>query len=342
VVGFFWDRNLLVLPRVWGARGGGVPHDQRAELAVDVMFQVLLPVNRAPGGMPSSCQSTLAGVAAALAREHYVLLSARDMLQLLPLFPVALASEQLNGMWDETIPQRDEHGHIVYPHKGTLVTYYALDQGETDGNATVVRSNLHNYDANGSRTIEHIDPSTAHGATSYFRVHKAWPDGADENPIVRGILWLVSQLLASTGPIAPRFEAMMSAFRVQAGARLPSASIDRGGDGDPSPEGVHQDSANLTIVMMWDRRNVAHGSGGNRVWSLEQPCGKPSVADLTSKRLLASAFLIDRFDTLIVLDREVKHEGTPITPADGGTLAVRDVLTFEVRETAPLVEGSSR
>lgn len=110
------------------------------------------------------------------------------------------------------------------------------------------------------------------------------------------------------------------------------------------PEGIHQDSAELTAVVLMNRENVASDSGENRVWTLEQPYGKPSAADIApaaaalvggthAKTLLKTVTLMERFDTLLILDREVKHEACAIQPADqeGGRPAVRDVITFEVR-----------
>ena len=88
-----------------------------------------------------------------------------------------------------------------------------------------------------------------------------------------------------------------------------------------------------------------------------QACGKPTADDLASHRLLTSLTLLEPMDTLLVLDRwseascdihihtcicicidillthrRVKHEACPIAPAeDAMGVAVRDVLTFEVR-----------
>ena len=84
------------------------------------------------------------------------------------------------------------------------------------------------------------------------------------------------------------------------------------------------------VIIMMQRENCASHSGMNRIWTLDQPCGKPS-AD-SPEHLLGSIVLRDRFDSLFVLDREVKHEALPIAPEDEGAgRAVRDVLTFEVR-----------
>ena len=118
----------------------------------------------------------------------------------------------------------------------------------------------------------------------------------------------------------------MSGFRVRR-----STALDL--DGDPSPEGVHQDSAVLTAIVLMRRSNVQSDSGGNRVWSLSQPSGKPEPGDAERPgRLLANVLLEQPLDTLIVLDRKVKHEGLPIQVANASAGdAIRDVLTFEIR-----------
>ena len=68
------------------------------------------------------------------------------------------------------------------------------------------------------------------------------------------------------------------------------------------------------------------------MWSLAQPCGKPTEEATKGPTCLATLTLMDRFDTLFVLDREVKHEARPIRPADPTAgPSVRDVITFEVR-----------
>jgi hypothetical protein len=36
---------------------------------------------------------------------------------------------------------------------------------------------------------------------------------------------------------------------------------------------IRQDSAELTVVILVARRNVADGTGANRVWALEQAAG---------------------------------------------------------------------
>lgn len=223
------------------------------------------------------------------------------------------------GYWDLATPQRDEHGIEIYPYKGTLTSYYAMDTSRSDD---AQRSTAETEPEFPGHVVEHIDPTTVNGDNaSYYRLHQQWPLSADSNTVMLAVQRLVHRLMAAgaTGS----FHAMFSAFRV---TRSETAL------GDPSPEGVHQDSAVLTIVMLMRRHNAAHFSGGSRVWSLEQPSGKPTTESVRSDRLLASHTLREPFDALFLLDREVKHEALPVLQADEAAgPATRDVLTIEVR-----------
>merc|ERR1719387_1845630 len=132
---------------------------------------------------------------------------------------------------------------------------------------------------------------------------------------------------------------MMTAYRATKKAADAGKHARRGEDndiaiyrnGDPGPEGIHQDDAELTCIVLLDRQNLAPESAGNRVWALEQPCGKPAEEDVQSDRLLKALVLRERFDALFVLDREAKHEALAIGIGGDGDTAVRDVLTFEAR-----------
>ena len=223
------------------------------------------------------------------------------------------ATASFRHFWDECRPQRDESGNSVYPHKQSLCSYYDVHSQR--------RSGL-------DSSIEHIDPTTAH-EVSNFRVHRGWPASADGHQNLVNLRQAVFSLLRSPalGSADPdAYDAMQTAYRVTKSATA---------DGDPGPEGIHQDSAELTVVVLIGRENVSAESGCNRVWSLEQPCGKPSESDLQSERLLLQTTLTEPLDALLVLDRQVKHEASAITPANILQPAVRDVLTFEVRQKQP-------
>ena len=284
--------------------------------------------------MACASNTTVASLQAALARDHFAVVPAAAMFELLSVQPEHAAA--LWDLWDEAVPQLDESGAEVYPFKDTLTSYYDLHTAKLD--EAPRRAAGHDGCVDGvvtaicrARVVEHIDPTTNH-SVSNFRLHKAWPTAADRNPVMRAMLQFVAELLAPSelSPLLSehgepaRFEAMVSAYRVTRGGH------ERFELGEPGPEGIHQDSADLTVVVMMDRRNVAEDAGANRVWSVAQPCGKPSAEDVASGRMLAETTLRDRLDTLLVLDRHVKHEACEIAPAQPGP-AVRDVWTLEVR-----------
>lgn len=259
---------------------------------------------------------------------------------------------ELAGQWDTAVPQRDEFGNAVYPFKGTLVSYFDLDTSQSDFSGVkrsdrLVFTNETTGLKNHGYVVEHIDPTTDHGKISYFRVHKEWDPSIDGNTVIKALLNLIFDIIKSRSWISTSdisasephlYEAMMSAFRV---------TNQKSSFGEPGPEGVHQDSCELTAVVLMDRINVAEKSGSNRIWSLEQPFGKANndscgnhapvaisgpVNTATSEiRCLVETTLQQRFDALFLLDREVKHEALPISPIDAEKTSTRDVLTFEIR-----------
>lgn len=318
----------------------------------------------------ASASAAVQQVQRQLAHDTFALVRAPAMWNMLAeLGAKAEDVPSLSALWDDTEPQRDEHDEEVYPYKGTLASYWVLGE-QADGapaasfNATrVTRSSWPP-----GKVLELIDATTVH-SVSFHRVHKAWPHAVEANSVVRALHKFVYEILArpsdiqwrnnngtgdSSGGVAETF---MSAFRVRK-----SMAPGRFQMGDPGPEGIHSDDCDLTVVTMMQRENLAHDSGGNRVWRPEQPCGKPTVADTVNAtgRLRAAPILRERFDTLIILDREAKHEALPIAPADAeakaergqcckhgagsaASMARRDVLTMEVvrgvRQHVAVCEG---
>jgi hypothetical protein len=171
-------------------------------------------------------------------------------------------------------------------------------------------------------STEFIDPTTV-GDVSKTRTHRAWPAAADAEPVLAALrAFLFSLHPTASGEGLALSDAMQTAYRVTFNA----SGVE---DGDPGPEGVHQDSADLTAITLIGRDNVL--GGANRVWTLDQPCGKSSHHDVASGRLLLECTLLEPLDTLIVCDRMVKHEATSIAPEILSEKAVRDVLTYEIR-----------
>ena len=209
---------------------------------------------RAGPGAGARADSPLSTLIEQLARDNYVLVPAEELWPLLSSLgarddDIGVAS----GYWEEAVPQQDEHGNEVYPHKRTLTTYY--DLSTRHGEFKVGRSTSEDSTRIAGHVIEHIDPTTINGGAngglaSYYRVHKAWPREADENSVIRAIQALVygimnsdplrqrfaveSSRASSPSPSSPpvsEWEAMFSAFRV----RRSATEL-----GDPGPEGVHQ------------------------------------------------------------------------------------------------------
>jgi hypothetical protein len=310
-------------------------------------------------------QQRVDGLYAKLEEHRFAAVPARELWSLLAMLGANTDDQaEFAQFWRQAVPQRDEHSNKVYPHKGTLTTYFDLDVAPRQSfnaqrSSSEVATRLEGH------VIEHIDPTTANADNaSYFRIHKQWPAAADMNSVFEAVQRLVFLLMrrhaqaavaaacaAEQRPPPPPpqrqqqgdddeeeevvehdiYEAMFSAFRVQYSATEA---------GEPGPEGIHQDSAELTVVLLVHRGNVAHGSGANRVWSLAQPAGKPTVAELehaeAEGRLLLTHTLLEPFDALFMLDREVKHEACPIAQADATAgPAIRDVLTVEVRRPRP-------
>lgn len=291
----------------------------------------------AMAGAVAASNSAIASIQHLLARDKFALIRAADMKALLAQLGAAEELSALSAFWESTEPQRDEQGKEVYPFKGTTTSYFALQSSEDAFNMS--RVTHPNWPA--GRTIEKIDPTTVH-EVSYHRVHRAWPPDAERNSIFQAIHRLVYEVVASPSAIEwqggveevgggdRHLEVMTTAFRVKK-SDDPNSPL---AHGEPGPEGVHQDACDLTLIVMLRRHNLAPAPSSNRVWHLSQPSGKPSAADVAnaSGTLLAAPMLLEPFDTLLVLDREAKHEACPFDVAPGrpDSVAERDILTLEV------------
>ena len=288
-----------------------------------VLFLLLSPATTV------NASAALAELNEQIRGTRFAIVDAARLWSLLELFG-ALESDldPAAAFWSEAVPQKDERGNLVYPHKGTLTTYYENDDVDAlgEGFTSAPRSRSEDATRYEGHVVEHIDSTTVNGDdASYYRIHKEWPAAADANSVLVAIQGLVFGLMAQSS--GGTWQAMFSGFRVTRSATEL---------GEPGPEGVHQDAAELTVVVLMGRQNVAHASGANRVWSLEQPFGKPDSDSLAHAeeegRLLANHTLRERLEAIFLLDRHVKHEACPIWQADDAAgPAIRDVLTIEVR-----------
>ena len=283
----------------------------------------------------------ISDIAASLKSSSYAFVPRKDMLTLMTknnAIDIQKFSKQFHQAWNQTTPQRStENNAEIYPYKGTLVSYHTIPTPPPTSTVSQrITTNLQNHTELGKCTFEEVDNTTSttgNAAATYGRLHRCWPDSVDTNPIQHALHNMISELLTQPNEIGIDvdeienipWECMQTAFRVTKSNQK---------HGEPGPEGIHQDACQLTIIILMNRTNVQLGSGGNRVWSLNQKNGKPTEEDIASHRLLQEIVLTEQFDALFVLDRKVKHEALPIElerRENEEDVAVRDVLTFEVR-----------
>jgi hypothetical protein len=103
----------------------------------------------------------------------------------------------------------------------------------------------------------------------------------------------------------------------------------------PTPEGVHQEGAQMVLIMYVNSRNMAPRSGESRVYSLEQDSGVLDPAksrEARSRTRLFERNLVTPFEAVVVDDQRVKHDNRPIEVEDGAQAAFRDELVVWVRE----------
>jgi hypothetical protein len=81
--------------------------------------------------------------------------------------------------------------------------------------------------------------------------------------------------------------------------------------GFPAPEGIHQDGTDFLTLHLVRRHNVVGG--------------ETTIYDLDRKPIRRHTML-ETLDSLILEDRRIMHGVTPVYPADGRTLGIRDLL----------------
>lgn len=105
----------------------------------------------------------------------------------------------------------------------------------------------------------------------------------------------------------------------------------------PTPEGIHQDSTEISSVTLVGLRGVVSG-GESRLWRLDAPRGNYSEEefnkDYMKNNLLLSHAIQNPWETLYFNDRIVKHEARAF---DGERPCVRDVIVNFLRK--PLKYG---
>ncbi|MDJ0780148.1 MAG: 2OG-Fe dioxygenase family protein [Gammaproteobacteria bacterium] len=134
-------------------------------------------------------------------------------------------------------------------------------------------------------------------------------DDLHQSPTLAALLEFGNRLFSQMGA-NPAWHIELHQFRIEARD---------GGQGKPTPEGVHRDGVDFVIVVMIKRVNI--DSGATTIFDLDN-------------RLVGEFMLRDAFDMVLVNDREVYHGVTPITQIDPDSEAYRDVLviTFKNRD----------
>lgn len=122
---------------------------------------------------------------------------------------------------------------------------------------------------------------------------------------------------------------------------------------EPTPEGIHQDGTEISSISLIQRCNVSHG-GESRIWNLSQPTGNYSSNEFGKlckgqkistpkgfdwKNCLMDRALLNKWDTIILNDRKVKHEARDFFN-NTNEPCYRDVLVNFIRK--PLLDGSDK
>jgi hypothetical protein len=130
-----------------------------------------------------------------------------------------------------------------------------------------------------------------------------------DGPSMRAILGFCQRLFGGLAPSVTRWHVEVHQFRIEAHS---------GGQGFPTPEGVHRDGVDFVLVLLITRRNIASGT--------------TTVHDADGRQL-GSFTLTDPLDAALLDDTRVAHGVTPVTPLDQALPAYRDVLVVTFRRT---------
>src|SRR3989337_324967 len=124
---------------------------------------------------------------------------------------------------------------------------------------------------------------------------------------MRAILGFCHRLFGGLAAAVARWHVEVHQFRIEA---------QPGGQGFPTPEGVHRDGVDFVLVLLVTRRNIASGT---------------TTVHAVDGRQLGSFTLTDPLDAALLDDTRVAHGVTPVTPIDQSVPAYRDVLVVTFR-----------
>jgi len=128
-------------------------------------------------------------------------------------------------------------------------------------------------------------------------------------------------------------------FRVKKDAEVAAPEKSANPDGTkkdcPTPEGVHQDGASVVIVTYINSKNLAPRAGESRVYSKDQaggPLSRTTSVEARQITRLAERNLVTPFETILLNDREVKHDNKPLELFDPSQSGFRDVHVIWARD----------
>jgi hypothetical protein len=127
---------------------------------------------------------------------------------------------------------------------------------------------------------------------------------------VRGILRFCLELFAPLRPQTRHWHLEVHQFRIEASP---------GGEGLPTPEGMHRDGVDFVLAMLIRRHNIRSGTT-----AISRPDGTP----------LGSFTLAQAFDAALIDDARVYHGVTPVSPQDDTQPCYRDVIVVTLRAAA--------
>lgn len=134
------------------------------------------------------------------------------------------------------------------------------------------------------------------------RVFEPLTDVFAEDPLLCELLRVLRRLAGALDDDT-EWEVKVHPFRTQS----------TGGDGHPTPEGIHRDGVTMVSSLLIGRRNALGGES--------------TVRDAAGRQLLATT--LEEPGTLLVGDdRRTLHGVSPIRPIDGSGPAQRDVLVI--------------
>lgn len=135
-------------------------------------------------------------------------------------------------------------------------------------------------------------------------------DAFDSDPLLHKVIGLLARLAAALDEVE-EWNVKVHPFRIRSAA---------GGDGHPTPEGMHRDGVTLVTSLLVGRRNAIGGES--------------TVCDLTGRQLLKTT-LAEPGTLMLGDDRRTVHGVSPIRPIDGSGPAQRDVLVITFASAWP-------